>query len=351
MALAETTFRCVLSLSNSCLTLSLGAQQPGADPAIDQVVRNAVIEKLLSGIQTGYVIPENAEVTIRAIRAAESSGFYEKFGTAKTFADQLTLDLRSASHDKHLAVFFDPESTTPAKSSGAPTPSRERFNFGFNEMKRLRGNVGYLDLRSFANPDEARETASTWLSALANFDAIILDLRQNGGGNTPMVGYIASYFFSSTPVHLTDMYWRDQNQTIEVWTLANLPGRRSADRDLYILVGPSTFSAAEDFSYSLKQLKRATLVGETTGGGAHMGRGLQRLSPLFTAFIPTGQSLNPITKSNWENVGVEPDVRVPAANALTEAHLLALRKLLEREHDPVWQENLRHSIEDISAGK
>ena len=140
------------------------------------------------------------------------------------------------------------------------------------------------------------------------------------------------------------MYWRDQNQTIQVWTLANVPGRRSADQDFYILIGPSTFSAAEDFSYSLKQLKRATLVGETTGGGAHMGRGLQRLSPLFTAFIPTGESLNPITKSNWENVGVEPDVKVPAATALTAAHLLALRKLLDREQEPAWQKNLRQLI-------
>ena len=186
-----------LIVAQLLLTLPLAAQQPAAaDPVIDRVVRSAVIEKLLSGIQTGYVIPENAEVTIQAIRAAESSGTYEMFGAAKAFADKLTLDLLSASHDKHLAVFFDPEST-PTKPSSAPIPSRERFNFGFNEVQRLRGNVGYLDLRSFADLDEARETASTWLSALANFDAIILDLRQNGGGNTPMVGYVASYFFSS----------------------------------------------------------------------------------------------------------------------------------------------------------
>jgi len=118
-----------------------------------------------------------------------------------------------------------------------------------------------------------------------------------------MVAHIASYFFGPKPVHLTDMYWRDQNRTIELWTSENVVGRRSAGQDLFILVGPSTFSAAEHFCYSLQQLNRATIVGEKTGGGAHVGRGLQRLSPLFTSFIPTGQSLNPITKSNWENVG------------------------------------------------
>lgn len=225
----------------------------------------------------------------------------------------------------------------------------ERFNFGFNKIERLEGNVGYLDLGSFANLEEERQTASTYLDALANFDAIIVDLRNNGGGNTPMVAYIASYFFGRNPVHITDMYWRDENRKVELWSIENLPGRRSPSQDLYLLVGPSTFSAAEDFCYSLQQLKRATLVGERTGGGAHMGRGLQRLSPLFTAFIPTGESLNPVTKTNWENVGVRPDIKVPAEKALAEAHLLTLRKLLEREPDPKWKNELRRAIEDTTG--
>ena len=166
-----------------------------------------------------------------------------------------------------------------------------------------------------------------------------------------MAAYVASYFFGAKPVHFTDMYWRDENKLVEVWTSEKVPVRRSANQPLYLLVGPSTFSAAEDFCYSLQQLKRATVVGETTGGGAHMGRGLQRLSPLFTAFIPVGQSLNPITKTNWENVGVQPDVRVPVERALTEAHLAALRGLAEREGDPGWQGDLRRALADVAAGK
>ncbi len=331
--------------------IALAGQQPQADPQIDGAVRDSIIESLVSKIQAGYVSPEAAQVAIRDLRGAQTAGAYDGFGTARKFAEKLTSDLRSATHDRHLAVFFDPEPSAPAKLSGLPTESREHFNFGFYRVERLRGNVGYLDLRSFSNVDEGRETASTYLNALANFDAIILDLRQNGGGNTPMVAYIASYFFGPKPVHLTDMYWRDQNQTTQVWTLENVPGRRSVSQDLYILVGPSTFSAAEDFCYSLQQLKRATLVGEKTGGGANMGRGLQRLSPLFTAFIPTGRSLNPVTRSNWENVGVEPDVRVSAEKALPEAHLLALRQLLERERDPAWRSDLRRTIDEVAAGK
>lgn len=327
------------------------SQQPAADPAIDAAVRSSVIERLSSKIENDYVIPETARSAVQSLRNAQNAGAYESFGTAGKFAEKLTSDLRLATHDKHIAVYFEPEAPTQNASSAPLGKSREHFNFGFNKVERLKGNVGYLDLRSFANLDEGRDTASTYLAALANFDSIILDLRQNGGGNTPMVAYIASYFFDTKPVHLTDMYWRDRKQTIEVWTLESVPGRRSVGQDLFVLVGPSTFSAAEDFSYSLQQLKRATLVGEITGGGAHMGRGLQRLTPLFTAFIPVGQSLNPLTMTNWENIGVQPDINVSADKALTEAHLTALRRLVERESDPAWQNELRRAIGDLAAGK
>jgi C-terminal processing protease CtpA/Prc len=166
-----------------------------------------------------------------------------------------------------------------------------------------------------------------------------------------MAAYVASYFVGAKPVHLSSIYWRDLNRTIDVMTSETVVGRRSPDRDLFILVGPSTFSAAEDFCYSLQQLKRATLVGETTGGGAHMARGRQRLSPLFTAFIPVGQSINPITRTNWEGVGVTPDVKVPVENALLEAHILSIRKLLERERDPGWRENLQRILSELAPAK
>ena len=147
------------------------------------------------------------------------------------------------------------------------------------------------------------------------------------------------------------MFWHDQNRTIELWTSEKVVGRRSDMQPLLILVGPSTFSAAEDFAYSMQQMKRATVVGEKTGGGAHMGRVFQRLSPLFTAFIPTGMSVNPITKTNWEAIGVEPDITVSSDRALLEAHMLALRKLVERETDRDWRDNLRRLLTEISDGK
>jgi len=338
-----------------CLLLFLvlpgGAQETTPDQPISATIRADVIQGLVSGIEAGYVVPETGTIAVQYLRTAQASGAFDSIASASQFAELLTSELRSITRDKHLAVYFSPEARSSETSQTRSVPPHERFNFGFEKIERLRGNVGYLDLRSFADLDEGKETASTLLSGLANFDAIIIDLRQNGGGNTPMVAYVASYFFPAKPVHLTDMFWRDQNRTIELWTSENVVGRRSDGQPLIILVGPSTFSAAEDFAYSMQQLKRATVVGEKTGGGAHMGRCLQRLSPLFTAFIPTGMSVNPITKRNWEAVGVEPDVTVSPDRALLEAHMLALRKLVERETDQDWRGGLRRSLTEISAGK
>jgi hypothetical protein len=343
-----------LPLFQGLFILAVGCadgQQTPTDVPIDEPVRAAAIGSLVSKIETGYVVPEGARSAIRLLRSAAEAGEYDALGSAGKFAERITSDLRAATHDKHIALYFDPEARQASGPGGPTIAPRERYNYGFNKLERLPGNVGYLELRSFANLQEAKETASTFLSSLANFDSIIIDLRQNGGGNTPMIAHVASYFLGPKPVHLTSMYWRDENRTIEVLTSESVAGRRSLDRDLFLLVGPSTFSAAEDFCYALQQLGRATIVGERTGGGAHMGRGLQRLSPLFTAFIPTGESMNPITKRNWESVGVEPDIKVPVERALVEAHLLALRKLLEHERDPRWQENLRRSINELANGK
>jgi len=225
----------------------LVGQQPPADIPVDEGARNSVIDRLVSKVESGYIVPEGAQVAVRNLRSAQASGLYKNLDAARTFAEKLTSDLRAATHDKHIAVFFDPEASTSTQSAGPQTKPHEHFNFGFYKIERLERNVGYLNLRAFANLDEGRQTASTYLDALANFDAIIIDLRQNGGGNTPMVAYVASYLFDPKPVHFTDMYWRDQNQTVQLWTEANVPGRRSVSQDLYILVGPSTFSAAEDF--------------------------------------------------------------------------------------------------------
>jgi retinol-binding protein 3 len=329
------------------LTATVLAQSP-ATTTVEKSERDAVVEALGMKLSAGYVLPDAVGRITQALRSANNAGEYA--GKApKEFADAINLTLLSASHDKHLAVFYQP---APTVSQAARTPlveQRERLNFGFGKLERLRGNVGYLEIVNFSDlRQQSAETASALLSTLANFDAIILDLRRNGGGNTPMMAFIATYFFDTTPVHLTDIYWRDTNETSQFWTTAFVPGRRSARQPLYILTSASTFSGAEDFCYSLQSLKRAVVVGETTGGGAHSGRGLQRLTQSFTAFIPVGRSLSPITKTNWEGTGVTPDIKTTADASLGVAHLHSVRALLEREMDSQWKQTLQQVADDLS---
>jgi C-terminal processing protease CtpA/Prc len=329
------------------LTATVLSQSP-APATVKTSERDAVIEALATKLSAGYVIPEAVGRITQALRSANGVGEYD--GKApKEFADAINRTLLNASHDKHLSVFYQPAPTVSPDAATLSMEQRERLNFGFGKLERLRGNVGYLELVNFSDlRQQSAETASALLSTLANFDAIILDLRRNSGGNTPMVAFIATYFFDTARVHLTDLYWRDTNETIQFFTTAFVPGRRAARQPLYILTSTSTFSAAEDFCYSLQNLKRALVVGETTGGGAHSSRGPQRLTPSFTAIIPVGRSVSPITKTNWEGTGVTPDIKTSADSSLSVAHLHALKTLLQKETDPQWKQTLQQIVDDLS---
>jgi C-terminal processing protease CtpA/Prc len=167
---------------------------------------------------------------------------------------------------------------------------------------------------------------------VANSDAIIFDLRRNGGGDPAMVALISSYLFGDKPVHLNDLYWRKGDRTDEFWTDPKAAAFKLENKPIYVLTSSRTFSGAEEFSYNLKNLKRAVIVGETTGGGAHPGSG-QRLSEHFQVFVPSGRAISPITKTNWEGTGVEPDVKVPKEQALITAQIMILKDLESKSKD------------------
>jgi hypothetical protein len=174
-------------------------------------------------------------------------------------------------------------------------------------------------------PAVAGETATAAMTFLSSTDAVIFDLRENGGGDPSMVAFLTSYLLGPRAVHLNDFYSRPTNETRQSWTLPYVPGRRLTEADVYILTSSRTFSGAEEFTYNLKHLKRATIVGEATRGAAHTVEG-RRINANFAIAVPTGRPINPVTKTNWEGVGVKPDVAVSPERALTAAHLMALEK-------------------------
>ncbi len=331
------------------------AQGPVEQPdlTIEAKVRAEVIEGVIKNLNQSYVFPETARKMESAIRDRLSKKEYDQITSAKAFAAKLTADLQEVSRDKHLRVRYSHEPIR-VRENRPPTPeeieefrrSGQRVNFGFEKVERLGGNIGYLEMMGFFDAGMGGETAAAAMSFLANSDALIIDLRRNGGGSPAMVALVSSYLFDDT-VHLNDLYFRPSDSTRQWWTLPHVPGRRfGGKKDVYVLTSNRTFSAAEEFTYNLKNIKRATIIGETTGGGAHPG-GNQRVQEHFSVFVPSGRAINPITKTNWEGTGVKPDVEVPASAALKTAQLMALKKLAEKTTDPQMTEQYKRLVDTV----
>ena len=201
----------------------------------------------------------------------------------------------------------------------------ERRNCGFEKAELLERNIGYLKFDFFGDPSVCGATATAAMGFLANAAALIIDLRENHGGDPAMVAYVASYLFD-TRTHLNDLFRRSTNKTTEYWTKPELPGKKLGKTPVYVLTSSGTFSGGEEFVYDLKNLKRATIVGETTGGGAHP-TGPHRVDDHFLIAVPGGRPINPVTKTDWEGTGVVPDVKVAADKALETAIERATRQL------------------------
>ena len=200
-------------------------------------------------------------------------------------------------------------------------------NFGIRRVERLDGNIGYLDVRRVAVPANAGPAISAAMELVAGTYALIIDLRHNGGGSPEGVVFWCSYLFTEQPVHLNDIFHADTGETRQFWALPYVPGIRYVDRPVYVLTSSHTFSGGEDFCYTLQALRRAELIGETTGGGAHPTRGFP-ISPAVHIAIPFARSINPVTGANWQGTGVVPDIAVPEAEAYDVAYARALRHVL-----------------------
>ncbi|MEI6614434.1 MAG: S41 family peptidase [Chrysiogenales bacterium] len=322
----------------TCTFITRAQSQP---QPIDNSEKKALVETVVSILQKQYVFPEVAKKMTDLIRKNLKAGKYMAVDDPRAFAGKLTEDLRSISRDRHLGVRYAPERIREMKTTDdAKKKADQEFqkkldridNYGFKEIKILSGNVGCLKFNYFSAAQEAFQVAVGAMAFLANCDALIIDLRENGGGNPEMIQLLSSYFFAGEPRHLNSFYYRLDEKTEQYWTLPFVPGSKLAETDLYVLTSDYTFSGAEEFTYNLKNMKRATIVGETTGGGAHPVK-MEILNDHFVVGVPYARAVNPISKTNWEGTGIEPDVKVPADQALKKAHFMALEKLAAREKD------------------
>ncbi len=339
------TFRWILIVTALFIVLmSALLGQEAKAPAVDPAAKQAIVDEIATLLNKNYIFADTARKVEEALRAKLAAGDFDKLSSAPDFARAVSAAILEVSKDRHTGFAFNPAMAEDLRrlmgqSEAEAKKVRERQleearrdNFGFRKVERLPGNVGYLDFRVFESPADAGPTAVAAMNFLAYCDAIIVDLRQNGGGDPAQIQLISSYFFEE-PVHLNDLYFRAENRTKSFWTLPYVPGPRDAGADLYILTSSRTFSGAEEFTYNMKNLKRATVVGETTGGGAHPTQPMIVQND-FILRVPFARAVNPISKTNWEGTGVTPDIAVPAAEAFDKAYAMAVEKLAAKATDP-----------------
>jgi hypothetical protein len=339
------------------LWVSLVLGQEAMAPTLDGAKKRAVVDEISTLLNKSYVFAETAKKMEEALRARLESGDLDRIDDAPAFAQAVSRILHEVSKDGHIGFAFNPALAEDIRrldgqSEEEAMKVRERRlrearrnNFGFRKVERLPGNIGYVDFRSFASPDQAGATAVAAMNFLAYCDAVIVDLRQNGGGDPAQIQLISSYFFGE-PVHLNDLYARAEDRTENYWTLPYVPGPKAAEADLYVLTSARTFSGAEEFTYNMKNLKRATVIGETTGGGAHP-TGTRIVQHDFILRVPYARAINPVSKTNWEGTGVAPDIACPAAEAFGKAYSMAVEKLAAKATDP----QVKAEYEWILAGE
>jgi hypothetical protein len=305
--------------------LALLATPAVAQPSPEQLTaeqKQAVVDKAAQALAEAYIYPDRGRRAGDAIRRAMSGGDYADIADKGAFAARLTADLQAVTHDKHMRV-MDPEGPRPADAPTGPPP---RTWAGFVRTYRLQGNVGYIDLAGFPNPGMFRDAANAAMKAVDGTDALIIDMRRNGGGSPAAVAYLCSFLFDGAkPVHLNDLIWRNKGtETYRTQTFFTGPTpSHYLNKPVILITSHFTFSGGEEFTNDLKVLKRATIVGETTGGGANPG-GVQPLALGLAIFVPGGRAENPITKTSWEGVGVQPDIPATTDEAFATAYRTAL---------------------------
>lgn len=334
------------------LALPLHAESP--PQPITAAERHTVIATLGEQLQSKYVFPEAAAKLATALRAREAEGAYAGATDVAAFAEALGKDMRTLGKDGHFSVEhapdFKPRPQGYLPSSEELAGAREeaaRYGYGIEKLTRLPGNVGYFELRGFGPTELVGDALTAAMTVLSGTDAMIIDLRRNGGGEPNTVAHLMSHFFAQGDErHLNDLYSRASESTRQYWTNPAVAVRYV--KPVYVLTSKRTFSGGEEFSYDMQTQKRGVIVGESTGGGSNPGD-MYPVGAGFIAFIPDGRAINPVTKTNWEHTGVKPDIAVPAADAQKIAHAASLKALIAASTDDDEKTQLRDLLAKVES--
>jgi len=319
------TYRLLFSVALTVffLTQSCSSQ---SDKEIDGKRVENIIDSISSLLNQYYVFPDVAKKIEVQLKAECTKGYFNNIKSDEELAEKIHLEMKSIANDLHLR-FWVAGST---KSSGInrnriPNYNYQKVNdireFGFFRTGKVDNDIGYLEILGFPPLNSSKESIDTAMKCLTDSKVLIIDVRRNGGGIPETIKYICSYFFEK-PTHINSIYWRYLDKTVDFITLEEVGGRKMVDVPIYVLTSSNTVSGGEEFAYNIQTQKRGVLIGEVTAGGANPSDVLSFDN--FRISIPTGRAINPITKTNWEGVGVKPDYEIEASEALELAHEKAL---------------------------
>ena len=339
LILSLTIIALAVLLSGSAMTQST---KVAPQDQLSKAMKSAIIEKVVEIFDEYYPLPDVASDMIEYVREKYGKGEYSRFDSITDLTAQLTTDLRFVSNDLHIRI--SPYEKLPDDLAAEIKLGSPDDNYGFHKVERLPGNIGYLELTSFNNPRNAAPTAVAAMNFVAHCDALIIDLRLNGGGDEIMAQFLSSYFFEES-THLTDVYIRKDDKTEQVWSQEWVPGPKMTDIPIYILMSSFSYSSSEAFAYQLQQLGRAVIIGARTKGGAHAVRYMSFPELSVNMKVPYTRDINPYSKTNYID-GVIPDIETTAGAAFAMANIEACRKLLATEKN----DDKRYELEWVLAG-
>jgi len=292
--------------------------------------RTSILADITAKVKRFYIDKEVYKKVDSLFHSDLKKGSYNRLNK-KDFAALVGQKLRTNIKDKHFSFRYlekySPEKVVDEKEKRKMHDFHNSLeNFGFENVQRLEGNIGYIKFKGFASPESSANTLAATMNFVANTNSLIIDLRENLGGDAGMVLLFCSYFFDKE-TDLYAIYYRQEDKTVKSRTQANVLGAKYLHKKVYILTGKGTFSAAEALAYFLQEHKLAEVIGEKTAGAANPVEHFL-IQNQYLLLVPAGKVSSSIKHTNWEHIGVTPDQTVAEKDALKAAHVKILKDIL-----------------------